>query len=486
MRQHMGTFKFTNYRLSDDILKAIDLLGFQIPTEVQEQVIPLVLENKDVLVKSQTGSGKTASFAIPICELINWEDNTPQALILTPTRELAIQVQADVFNIGRFKRIKVPVLYGRTTIAKQIKELKQKTHIVVGTPGRVMDHIMRGSLITDGIKYLVIDEADEMLNMGFLDEVEDIIHKLPENRVTLLFSATIPNWIASIGKTYMKDPVRINIETQSNVADNIKQERYVVEGSEKLSLLKNVTVIENPDSCLIFCNTQQKVDQIYLELKKENYPCEKIHGGMMQDDRTKVMMDFKKGQFRYLVATDVAARGIDIDNISLVINFDVPDTNETYVHRIGRTGRQGKCGLAVTFVTPEESRFTDEIVKFTGVELLEKRIPSDVELIKARNAFEEKLQEQPELKEDKGAKLNQEILRIHINAGKKTKMRPVDIVGTICSIEGIDAEDIGVISIHDISTFVEILNNKGEMVLRELQSRNIKGRPRKVTRAIPL
>jgi len=205
----------------------------------------------------------------------------------------------------------------------------------------------------------------------------------------------------------------------------------------------------------------------------------------MQDDRTKVMLAFKKGQFRYLVATDVAARGIDIDDISLVINFDVPETNETYVHRIGRTGRQGKCGLAITFITPGESEFADEIAEFTGVELLEKRFPSDDELIQARSAFDEKLQGQPELKEDKGTKLSQEILKIHINAGKKTKMRPADVVGTICSIEGITAEDIGVISIRDISTFVEILNNKGEMVLRELQSRTIKGRQRKVTRAVP-
>ena len=477
--------KFLDYKLSEELLKAIDLLGFHVPTEVQEQVIPLVLEKKDVLVKSQTGSGKTASFAIPICELINWEENAPQALILTPTRELAIQVQEDVFNIGRFKRIKVPVLYGRTTIAKQVKELKQKSHVVVGTPGRVMDHMMRGSLITDKIKYLVIDEADEMLNMGFLNEVEDIIDKLPEDRITLLFSATLPNWITSIAKAYMKNPVRINIESQSIVADNIRQERYVVEGSDKLSLLKKVTIIENPDSCLIFCNTQQKVDQVYQELKKENYPCEKIHGGMMQDDRTKVMLEFKKGHFRYLVATDVAARGIDIDNISLVINFDIPETNETYVHRIGRTGRQGKCGLAVTLITPVEGDFAEEISEFTGIKLLEKSVPSDDLLINARIAFEEKLQGQPELKEDKGTKLNQEILRIHINAGKKTKMRPADIVGTICSIEGITAEDIGVISIRDISTFVEILNNKGEMVLKELENRNMKGRPRKVTRAEP-
>ncbi|HVI41727.1 MAG TPA: DEAD/DEAH box helicase [Anaerovoracaceae bacterium] len=477
--------KFSDYKLSDELLKSIDLLGFKCPTEVQAKVIPSILEHGDVLVKSQTGSGKTASYAIPICELVNWEENKPQALILAPTRELAIQIKEDIFHIGRFKRIKVPVLYGRTTIAKQVKELKQKTHIVVGTPGRVMDHIIRGSLITDEIRYLVIDEADEMLNMGFLDEVEDILDKLPENRITMLFSATLPNWIASIAKTYMKDPIRIEFKEQSVAAENIQQELYFVEETDKLSLLKKVTMIENPDTCLIFCNTQQKVEQIYRELNKDHYPCNKIHGGMLQDDRTKVMADFKKGQFRYLVATDVAARGIDIDNITIVINFDVPEGCEIYVHRIGRTGRQEKAGLAKTFITPRDSSFPDEISRFTGQELIRKSIPNDDEIIMARRDFEEKLQKQPKYKEDKGAKLNEEILRIHINAGKKTKMRPVDIVGTLCSIEGVNAEDIGVISVLDISTFVEILNNKGEMVLSKLQDRNIKGRPRKVSRAEP-
>lgn len=481
----MTTKKFVDFKLSADVLKAIDLLGFKSPTEVQEQVIPLVLENKDVVVKSQTGSGKTASFAIPICELVDWVENKPQALILTPTRELAIQIKEDVFNLGRFKRIKVPVLYGRSSVAKQVKELKQKTHIVVGTPGRVMDHIMRGSLITDNIKYLVIDEADEMLNMGFLDEVEGILNTLPDKLNTMLFSATIPEWVDSISRTYMKEPVKIEIEAQFTTAENIQQEMYVVEELDKLSLLKDVTVMENPDSCIVFCNTQQKVEQIYIELKKENYLCAKIHGGMMQDDRTKVMADFKKGDFRYLVATDVAARGIDIDNITHVINLDVPTLNETYVHRIGRTGRKGKSGIAITFVTPRESGFIDEIREFTGTELIKKIIPSEGQLIEARQSFKDKINEKPEYKEEKGARLNEEILRIHINAGKKTKMRAVDIVGTLCSIDGMFSDDIGVISVQDISTFVDILNNKGEMVLRELQGRNIKGRPRKVSKAEP-
>ncbi|MEI7885257.1 MAG: DEAD/DEAH box helicase [Clostridia bacterium] len=478
----MKKTNFKDYKLSSDLLTAIELLGFISPTEVQAQVIPLVLAKRDVLVQAQTGSGKTAAFAIPLCELVDWEENKPQVLILTPTRELALQVKEDVFNIGRFKRIKVPVLYGKSPITRQIKELKQKTHIVVGTPGRVLDHLKRETLITDGIKYLVIDEADEMLNMGFRDEVEKIIKNLPQKPVTMLFSATLPEWVASLAAKYMQEPIQVEIAAENLVKDNIVQEFYFVEEKEKLALLRSVTVLENPDSCLIFCSTQRVVDLVNRELQKLHYGCEKIHGGMLQEARTSVMTNFKKGKFRYLVATDVAARGIDVDDISLVLNFDVPRGEETYVHRIGRTGRIGKSGRAITFVTERENWFPTEILEFTGVELLEKAHPTAVEVAVAQAAFNEKIQERPIAKEEKGAKLSEDIMKIHINAGKKTKMRAMDIVGTLCSIEGITAEDIGIISILDISTFVEILNAKGAMVLGELQNRNIKGRPRRVSR----
>ncbi len=479
----MTKINFKDYKLSSEILKALNMLNYKTPTKVQQEVIPVALENKDVLVKSQTGSGKTATFAIPLCELVDWEENKPQALILTPTRELAIQVKEDVFNIGRFKRIKVPALYGKSSFGLQAKELKQKTHIVVGTPGRTIDHIKEGNFITDNIKYLVLDEADEMLSMGFLEQVEEIISALPSNRVTMLFSATMPEDIDSLSKKYMKDPVTIEIKAKTLTVDRIQQDGYRVEETGKLNLLKDVTTIENPDSCVIFCNTQAKVESLYNELTKLKYPCDKIHGGMEQDERIKVMTNFKKGYFRYLIATDVAARGIDIDNISHVINYDVPVLRENYVHRIGRTGRAGKEGRAITFVMKSDERRMFEIYSYTGKELTMKLKPSKRLVMSVKPEFDKKLEQRQKVKEDKGANLSQEIMKLHINAGKKTKMRPVDIVGTLCSIEGMTASDIGVISVLDISTYVEVLNNKGEMVLKALQTKNIKGRPRKVTKA---
>ncbi len=478
----MTKTNFKDYKLSNEILKSINMLNYKTPTKVQQEVIPVALENKDVLVKSQTGSGKTATFAIPLCELVDWDENKPQALILTPTRELAIQVKDDIFNIGRFKRIKVPALYGKSSFALQAKELKQKTHIVVGTPGRTIDHIKEGNFVTDNIKYIVLDEADEMLSMGFLEQVEEIIEALPKNRVTMLFSATMPEDIDALSKKHMKDPVTIEIKAKTLTVDRIQQDGYRIEETGKLNLLKDITTIENPDSCVIFCNTQSKVEAIYKELVKLKYPCDKIHGGMEQDERIKVMNNFKKGYFRYLIATDVAARGIDIDNITHVINYDVPVLRENYVHRIGRTGRAGKEGRAITFVMKSDERRIAEIHSYTGKELTMKLKPSKRLVMELKPEFDKKLEQRQKVKEDKGANLSQDIMKIHINAGKKTKMRPVDIVGTLCSIEGMTAQDIGIISVLDISTYVEILNNKGEMVLKVLQTKNIKGRPRKVSK----
>ena len=479
----MRKITFKDYKLSDEILKSLEMLNFKSPTEVQSKVIPVALENRDILVKSQTGSGKTATFGIPLCEMVDWDENKPQALVLAPTRELAIQVKDDIFNMGRFKRIKTCALYGKSSFVAQEKELKQKTHIVVGTPGRTIDHIKEGTFVTDNIKYLVIDEADEILSLGFISQIEEIISYLPESRVTMLFSATLPEDIDDLSKKYLKNPTKIQIEAKTLTVDRIEQIAYKVEENAKLNLLKDVTVVENADSCVIFANTQKKVEMIYNELTALNYPCDKIHGGMEQDDRIKVMSNFRKGYFRYLIATDVAARGIDIDDITHVINFDIPVLRENYVHRIGRTGRAGKEGRAITFVTKADDRRVDEINSYTGRELvIRQEKPSRKSVKRLKSEFERKLNEKRVVKIDKSSNLSNEIMKLHINAGKKTKMRPVDIVGTLCSIEGVEACDIGVINVQDISTFVEVLNNKGDMVLKALQSKNIKGRPRKVTK----
>lgn len=473
---------FDNYKLSNEILKAISMLNYHSPTKVQEMVIPAVFEQKDVIVKSQTGSGKTAAFAIPICELLDWDENKPQVLVLTPTRELAMQVREDIFNLGRFKRIKAAAIFGRSSFYNQERELKQKTHVVVGTPGRIMDHLERGTFDTSKIKYLVIDEADEMLSMGFIEQIETILERLPKERTTLLLSATMPKDIVILCDKYMKNPVHVEIEEENKAIDRINQERYYVGERDKLNLLRDITVVENPDSCIIFCSTKVKTDELFEELKRQKYTCDKLHGGMEQSDRLRVMNEFKQGYFRYLVTTDVAARGIDIDDISLVINYDIPQDKESYVHRIGRTGRVGRSGKAITFVTPEESKYLKDIHEYIGKEIELKDRP-DKDIVEGKKQeFLEKINALPEIKQKKGEQLSRDIVKLHINAGKKTKMRPVDVVGTLCSIEGITADDIGVINIADVSTFVEVLNNKGDMVLKALKDKPVKGKVRKVKR----
>jgi superfamily II DNA/RNA helicase len=480
----MSKQSFSNYALSKEVRRALTGLGYEYPTEVQGEVIPVALQKKDLVVKSQTGSGKTASFGIPLCEMVEWEENKPQALVLTPTRELAVQVKEDITNIGRFKRIKAAAIYGKSPFARQKLELKQKTHIVVGTPGRVLDHIEKGTLSLERLKYLVIDEADEMLNMGFIDQVEAIIDELPTKRMTMLFSATLPEDVEKLSRTYMNAPTHIEIKAAGITTDKIEHTLFEVREEEKLSLLKDVTMIENPDSCIIFCRTQENVDHVYRQLKRVNYPCDKIHGGMVQEDRFEVMDDFRKGKFRYLVATDVAARGIDIDNITHVINYDIPLEKESYVHRTGRTGRAGNNGKAITFITPYENRFLEEIEEYIGFEIPKELTPSKEEVIKGKAVFEEKIYAKPIIKKDKNADLNKGIMKLYFNGGKKKKIRAVDFVGTIAKIQGVSADDIGIITIQDNVSYVEILNGKGPLVLKVMRNTTIKGKQLKVHEAI--
>jgi ATP-dependent RNA helicase DeaD len=480
----MSKRSFSEYRLSDQIRRALALLKYETPTEVQSQVIPVALENKDLVVKSQTGSGKTASFGIPICEMIEWEEKNPQALILTPTRELAVQVREDITNIGRFKRIKAMAVYGKEPFAKQKEELKQKTHIVVGTPGRVKDHIERGTLVLDQIKYLIIDEADEMLNMGFINEVEGIIKELPSNRITMVFSATLPKDVEKLCHQYMKSPINIEIAATGITSDSIDHILIQVKEENKIAILKDVTVIENPESCIIFCKTKEHVETVFTELEKSDYSCERLHGGLEQEDRFAVMDGFKMGNFRYLVATDVAARGIDIDNVTLVINYDVPMEKESYVHRTGRTGRAGNKGKAITFATPYEGKFLKAIEKYIGFEIPIMEAPMPQEVARKKAAFEEKISGRRVVKNNKTARINKHIMKLHFSGGKKKKLRAVDFVGTIAKIPGVTADDIGIITIQDNLSYVDILNGKGSVVLQAMENTTIKGKRIKVSKAI--
>ncbi|PEJ59161.1 RNA helicase [Bacillus sp. AFS002410] len=480
----MNKTSFEDYHVSEEIKRALAVLKYKTPTEVQSKVIPLALEKQDLIVKSQTGSGKTAAFSIPVCEMLEWEEKRPQALILTPTRELAAQVREDITNIGRFKRIKAVAVYGKEPFTKQKVELEQKTHVVVGTPGRVLDHLDRETLVTDQIKYLIIDEADEMLNRGFIDEVEAIISQLPQNRVTMVFSATLPKDVENLCHTYMKDPIQIEIESTGVTADAIDHYLIEVKEAEKMSLLKDVTVVENPDSCLIFCRTKENVDAVFSELEQANYSCERLHGGLEQEDRFAVMEGFKTGNFRYLVATDVAARGIDIDNVTLVINYDVPMEKESYVHRTGRTGRAGNKGKAITFSTPFEGKFVKGIENYIGFEIPTTEAPTQQEVLSGKAKFEEKLNSRRVVRNNKTARINQDILKLHFSGGKKKKIRAVDFVGTIAKIPGVTVEDIGIITIMDNMSYVDILNGKGSLVLQAMENATVKGKKLKVSKAI--
>ena len=470
---------FEQFQLSDEVMKALHTLHYKNPTEVQQKVIPQIMKEQDCIVQAKTGSGKTASFAIPLIEQVEWIENKPQVLVLTPTRELAVQVAEEFTAIGRFKRIKAVPLYGKQPFRYQQTELKQKTHIAVGTPGRVLDHIEKGTLNVSKINAVIIDEADEMLNMGFIEQVEAIINAIPERQNTYLFSATFSDEILALGGRYTNKANFIEL-VKKEEAPKIAHYMLQVEDEKKIDLLQKLLKVENPDQCIIFCRTKDRVDEVHDILYDLQYSVDELHGGMDQATRLLVMNDFKRGDFRYLVATDVAARGIDVENISHVFHYDLPLENEAYVHRTGRTGRAGKEGKAFTFVTPFENDFLARLEEYLGFSFEVTAIPSEEEVQQAEVAFEKKMNEMPKRKVLKVEAVSEGITRLYFNGGKKKKLRAVDFVGTICSIPSISAEDIGIITILDTSTFIEILNGKGHIVLKEMRNKTIKGKQLKV------
>ncbi len=483
----MKNKSFETFRLSPEILKALSSLRYFSPTKVQEEVIPVALENQDIIVESQTGSGKTAAFGIPICETVIWEENKPQALILVPTRELALQIKTDIMNIGRLKRIKATAVFGKSPFKIQKSELKQKSHIVVGTPGRILEHLKEGTLKVDEIRTLVLDEADEMLNMGFIEQVEDIIDYLPRERQTMLFSATMPSEITRLAAFHMTDNrVSVKMEQSAENAPKIMHSYINVQDEAKEKLLLDLITIENPDACIIFCNTKDVVDSVDGYLHKAGIPIDKIHGGMEQEDRLAVMDDFRSGKLRYLVATDVASRGIDIENITHVVNFDVPFEKESFTHRTGRTGRAGKRGLALTMVSEKDNHRWQEVRDYAfteNSEVTEILAPNDRAVTRAKTAFETKINTKPAPRVARNKALNQGITKVYFNGGKKKKLRAIDFVGTLTSIKDIVAEDIGIITIQENVTYVEILNGKGGYVISEMQQRTVKGKKLKVHKA---
>ncbi len=371
------TQSFREFGISENLLKSLEEIGYQAPTEVQAKVIPRVISGEDLIVISKTGSGKTGAFGIPMLEKLNHDDRGPKALILTPTRELAVQVDQDLKGMSKYKPIKTTVLYGGHSMLQEVEKLQKGVEIVTGTPGRVFDHITQGNLKTDAIAYLVLDEADRMLDMGFIDQVKRIIKKIPSNRVTMLFSATMPTEIQNLCKIYMKTPYTIEIESDTKTVDSISQYYYKVEANEKRRQLHRILTVEQPESCMVFCNTRITVDRVNEFLENKGYTSKAIHGANTQSNRMKSIQQFKKGGFEVLVATDVAARGIHVDDLSLVINYDVPQEKDSYVHRIGRTGRAGNGGKAITLVTKDDLYSFYEIEEHVGVLIPEEPLPTD-------------------------------------------------------------------------------------------------------------
>ncbi|MEN6349873.1 MAG: DEAD/DEAH box helicase [Syntrophomonas sp.] len=368
---------FKSLGISPPILQALKEMGFEEPTEVQSRAIPHILNREDLIVKSKTGSGKTAVFGVPILQMTDPGAAGPQGLILTPTRELAVQVDNDLKRMSKHLQHKTAALYGQHSINVEIEALNKGVSVVTGTPGRVYDHIHHRNLETKHIRFLVIDEADRMLDMGFLDQVTRIIRTIPRDRMTLLFSATIPAEISNICREYMKHPATIEIESPTLTVDTTQQVYYRVDNKDKNLQLNRLLLVEQPESCIIFCNTRFMVDKVQSFLSRKGYAGRALHGDIPQVKRLKTLQHFKQGEFHLLVATDVAARGIHIDDLSLVINYDVPIEKDGYVHRIGRTGRAGNGGRAITLVTGEDIMSLYEIEEHIGALIEEAELPSE-------------------------------------------------------------------------------------------------------------
>ena len=358
--------KFNELHLSAELLAEIEKAGFVEASPIQEQTIPLAMAGKDVIGQAQTGTGKTAAFGFPTLEKIDTDNPAVQALVIAPTRELAVQSQEELFRFGRSKGVKVRSVYGGSSIEKQIKALKSGAHIVVGTPGRLLDLIKRKALKLNQIETLILDEADEMLNMGFLEDIESIISRVPEERQTLLFSATMPDAIKRIGVKFMKEPEHVKIAAKELTTELVDQYYIRVKENEKFDTMTRLMDVEQPELSIVFGRTKRRVDELTRGLKIRGFRAEGIHGDLDQGKRLRVLRDFKNGNLDVLVATDVAARGLHIAEVTHVFNYDLPDDREDYVHRIGRTGRAGESGISISFACEQYAMNLPAIEEYIG------------------------------------------------------------------------------------------------------------------------
>lgn len=508
---------FEELGLHRRVVQAIHDMGFEEPSPIQQACIPIVMEGVDVIGQAQTGTGKTAAFGIPLVDKITPEVHV-QAIVLTPTRELAIQVAGEVRKLAKYKRVRSVPIYGGQSIGHQIRTLKQGVHIVIGTPGRVLDHIRRGTLQLNQVRTVVLDEADEMLDMGFIEDIESILRETPSERQTLLFSATFPNGVKRLSGRYMRDPRHVTVNRGEMTVPRIDQIGYKVLDRNKLESLCRIVDSEEIQLGIIFCRTKRGVDDLVEALLARGYMADGLHGDLSQAQRDRVMRRFRRNEIELLVATDVAARGLDVDDVTHVINYDIPQDPESYVHRIGRTGRAGKHGLAITLVTPREYKLLKQIERETKVTMDMREVPSleDVAERQAevwRNRVLEVLRDeslgpyrailgslvdehdpidvasallklltsgegtQGEGEDydfgDTGARPG--MVRFFVNIGRTARMSPSDFVRAISEEAGVPGEAVGRIDMFDKFTFIEVDQDSAPFVYEALRQSRING-----------
>ena len=513
---------FNELNLSQELLRAVDELGYTEMTEIQQQSIPLLLEGRDVVGRSNTGTGKTAAFGIPAVESITEADRkSAVVLMLCPTRELAMQANEELRKFAKFKEgVKSSAVYGGASMEKQIHELKRGANIIIGTPGRVMDHIRRRTLKLENIRTVILDEADEMLNMGFREDIESILADVPEDRQTVLFSATMPKEIMALTEKYQNDPVHIKIKSAQKTVELIEQFYFEVAMGRKTDALKLLLAAYKPTSAMVFCNTKVMVDQLTEELVKSGFRAAGLHGDMKQIQRTQVMNSFKNKAAEILVATDVAARGIDVSGVDAVFNYDLPQDNEYYIHRIGRTGRAGRTGAAYTLISGRRQLYDlRAIEKYTHAEIREMPLPEKSDIIAMKkesmikeiaeaqaghNAYdildrlasqgidyreaaarilEKQLRAETESLPDfentkplkKGRNSGAKTVKIVINIGRNRRIAPNFILGALVDATGMTGRDFGKIDIFDEHTTVEVPEAEYEYIIDSTDSMKING-----------
>lgn len=420
---------FASFGFRPELMQGIQDLYYKEPTPIQEEAIPLILEGKDVIGQAQTGTGKTAAFVLPILNALQENKRDIQALILTPTRELSVQIAREVEKLGKHLGVNVLSLHGGTDIERQLSKLKETVHIVVGTPGRVLDHMKRGSLHFGRISTLVLDEADKMMEMGFLEDVEQVIVHTPSQRQVLLFSATMPDTVKRLAHRFMKQPPHIKIEGRQKTVEQIEQFYYVVNQSEKTDALVDVLEQEQPYLTIIFANTQVRVQQLTARLQENGLRAEALYGDLSQRKREQLMKQFREIRFQYLIATDIAARGLDVEGVTHVINYDLPNDVESYIHRVGRTGRAGEKGKAISLISPRQKNLIARFAKVTKADIEERILEPGRHLEAGRRQRAEEREahfialRQQQAKEQQRQK-EKEIIPVREALKKKAKVKP--------------------------------------------------------------